>query len=287
MKRTVFAAIAGVAAMASAAPAAAQGACTREQMNEIADGFVAGIEQGTPFTMQLGEWVDYQENFELSTMSGFFDEPRKVDWHLRLLDTTTCQVFVEAVMLDEKRPMVTATQLNNGFFGVSPIKNIVTEDGDWLWDPQYTYEYARREDWGDIPEGERHSRDELIAIANTYLDLFSDPTIEVPWGFPCNRLEGSIYSGEGKETDTCNVGVPSGVAMTNRQYVVDPVIGAVDVFLEMGANKRPDSHLFRIENGKIRFVHTVTNCLEDDNCGFEPFEEMLKNNPNMRPPFKD
>jgi hypothetical protein len=30
--------------------------------------------------------------------------------------------------------------------------------------------------------------------------------------------------------------------------------------------------LFRIEDGKIRYIHTVTNCGDQVNCGFPPFE---------------
>jgi hypothetical protein len=134
-----------------------------------------------------------------------------------------------------------------------------------------------------IPEDKRNTRQELISAANAYLDYFSDKSVKVPWGTPCERLEGSAYTGDGSPTDSCHVGVPDGVELTNRQYVVDPTIGAVDVFVDFGKNHRADSHLFRIENGKIRYVHTVTNCGDQDNCGFKPFAQMLKDNPKMHP----
>lgn len=286
MKRKLMGVLAASAAMSIASPAAAQGACDREMLQGIADSWVAALTQGTMMTMQLGEWVDYNENGSRNSLGGFLDKPREVDYHMALLDTTTCQVFVEAAMLDEERPIVTATQVSNGFFGVGPFDNIVTDEGDWLFDATAFYEYARREDWGDIPEGERASREELIAAADAYLDLFSDPSTEVPWGEPCARLEGGVYSGRGLPTDTCNVGVPEGVPMVNRRYIVDEVKGAVNVFLDMGTNARPDSHTFRVENGKLRYVHTATYC-ESDHCGFPPFAEMLANNPDMQPPFAD
>lgn len=284
MYRKLCATLAATTAIALAAPAQAQGACDRELLQGIADDWVAAMEQGTMMTMQLGEWVEYNENFQRGSLGGFLDRPREVNWHLALLDTTTCQVFVEAVMLDEERPMVTATQLGNGFFGVGPFDNIVTDEGDWLFDAEATYEYARREDWSELPEGERATREELIAAADAYLDLFNDPTVEVPWGEPCARLEGGVYSGRGEATDTCNVGVPEGVELKNRRYVVDEAKGAVNVFLEFGENARPDSHTFRVEDGKLRYVHTVTYC-EEENCGFPPFAEMLAENPDMQPPY--
>ena len=58
----------------------------------------------------------------------------------------------------------------------------------------------------------------------------------------------------------------------------------MNVFLEFGDNALPDSHTFRVENGKIRYIHTVTAC-ETENCGFRPFAEMLAENPDMQPPY--
>ncbi|MFB0611406.1 hypothetical protein [Aurantiacibacter poecillastricola] len=284
MHRKLCATLAATTALALATPAQAQGACDRELLQGIADDWVAAMEQGTMMTMKLGEWVEYSENFERGSLGGFLDTPREVNWHMALLDTTTCQVFVEAVSLNEERPIVTATQMGNGFFGVGPFDNIVTDEGDWLFDAEATYEYARREDWSLIPEGERATRDELIAVADAYLDLFNDPSVEVAWGEPCARLEGGVYTGRGEPTDACNVGVPEGVELVNRRYVVDEAKGAVNVFLEFGDNGLPDSHTFRIENGKIRYIHTVTAC-ETENCGFRPFAEMLAENPDMQPPY--
>ena len=47
-----------------------------------------------------------------------------------------------------------------------------------------------------------------------------------------------------------------GVKLVNRRYVIDETIGAVDVFIDFASV--PDSHEFRIEKGKIRYVHTIT-----------------------------
>lgn len=238
MKRAVFSAVA-LAAAVSASPAAAQG-CSRELLEGIASDWIAAIEEGTALKMKLGEWVEYEENMKLAGMTAFFDKPRKVDWHMALLDPSICRIFVESVILDEERPMVLASRVANGFFGVGPIFNIVTDEGDWLFDARATYEYARREDWSPIPEAERMTRAELIAAADAYLDLFSDKSVEVPWGTPCARLEGGIYVGGNGPEDSCNVGVPEGVELTNREYLVDETIGAVNVFLKFGENKRPD-----------------------------------------------
>jgi hypothetical protein len=283
MKRKLLAVLATAAAMSFATPAAAQGACTRESLQEISNSWKRALEQGTMMTMTLGEWVDYSENFRRRSLGAFLDHPREVVHHMALLDTTTCRTFNEVVAKAGDTWEVLATQVNSGFFGTGPFINVVTREGDWLFDGERTAYYASRENWGEIPEGQRNTRAELLAAANAYLDLFSNPETQVPWGTPCARLEGSAYTGRGLETDSCNVGVPSGVQMIDRDYVVDEARGAVAVFLKMGANARPDVHTFRIENGLIRYVHTVTNCGGQNNCGFDPFSEMLARNPDIHP----
>src|SRR6185295_961086 len=113
-------------------------------------------------------------------------------------------------------------------------------------------------------------RDTLVAAANAYLDAFLEQKKDlVPWGYPCNRTEGgSMHTGRGAADDSCDVGVPSGVNIANRRFVVDETIGSVVAFCTFGAGNAaggsgaPDSHLFRVENGKLRYVHTLTHLLQ-------------------------
>ena len=50
--------------------------------------------------------------------------------------------------------------------------------------------------------------------------------------------------------------------------MVDATIGAVVAFCTFGAGNAtggsgaPDTHLFRVENGKLRYVHTLTHLLQ-------------------------
>jgi len=43
----------------------------------------------------------------------------------------------------------------------------------------------------------------------------------------------------------------------------------VTVLNVFGNNQLPDAHTFRIEHGKLRYVHTITVC-KTFNCGFKP-----------------
>jgi hypothetical protein len=60
------------------------------------------------------------------------------------------------------------------------------------------------------------------------------------------------------------------VNIANRRFVVDEDKGTVAVFCTFGAGSptggsgAPDLHLFRVENGKLRYVHTLTHLLQRD-----------------------
>jgi hypothetical protein len=294
MKSFVIGALGAVAAVISASPAMAQaGGCSRERLKEIADQYRAAQADGRAIMhmMPMGEWVNYYENYELSSMTfgGVIASPQKVDWDRSFYDTVACQVYVESIITNPAHPYVLATMIRGtGSPGsppgtISGFDVIVSDQGDWLFDASKTLYFAQREDWTDIPEAQRNTRDELRAAADAYLNLFKDKSVQVPWGTPCSRLEGSAYTGKGQPDDSCAVGVPDNIDMAERRYIIDPVVGSVAVFLKMGPNKRPDAHVFRIEGGKIRYVHTVTNCGTDENCGFGPFKDMLARNPNFYP----
>ena len=144
---------------------------------------------------------------------------------------------------------------------------IITKPGDWLFNiTGYAY-WVTQENWSTIPEEKRDTRETIKKAADAYCDLFNNPNVTVPWGTPCVRLEGGLYGDPGPN-GSCAVGVPSGVNLHNRRYVIDETVGAVDVMLDFGTSGWPDTHEFRIEGGKIRYVHTMTHC-GVPNCGLK------------------
>ena len=84
MKRYIIGALGALAAATIASPAAAQATCTRERLKEIADMYRAAQASGNVIMNMrpMGEWVNYYENYELSSMTfgGVIASPQKVDW---------------------------------------------------------------------------------------------------------------------------------------------------------------------------------------------------------------
>jgi len=239
----------------------AQVACTPDGLQAATDLYVAAQSKGDPSGMPLATGVAYIENMQVVDIkSGVIQKPLKIDFHRTLIDPAACQTFTEVIVTDKTHPYVLGTRLRINHDKIVEIESMVTQQGDWLFNADNYMKWSPNEDWGVIPAGKRDSRDTLVAAANAYLDAFLEKKLDlVPWGYPCNRTEGGLRTGKGAPDDSCSVGVPAGVNIVARRFVVDEAMGAVVAFCNFGVGGLPDTHLFRVENGKLRYVHTLTH----------------------------
>ncbi|KAF2737792.1 hypothetical protein EJ04DRAFT_590480 [Polyplosphaeria fusca] len=244
--------------------------CTRDSLKAISADILAAQIAGKPLFPSLGETVKYTENRKAVNISkSILSQPLAVAHNRSQHDTVQCATFSEFIVTDAATPhvIVHTARVDNATGKVGQMDTISTGKGDWLFNVTGTYYWASRENWGPIDASKRDSRAVIQAAADAYCDVFSNKSAKVPWGTPCARLEGGSYTGKGVATDSCNVGVPSGVALVNRQYVIDEEYGTCDVILDfagkagqIGAAGLPDSHDFRVEGGKLRYVHTLSSC---------------------------
>jgi hypothetical protein len=261
-----------VGAMLSSAVCHAQISCTRDGLQAAADLYVAAQSKGDTTGLPLAPGLAYIENFKMvNIQDGLLRKPMAIDHHRSLLDTATCQTFTEVIVTDKSSPYVLGARLRVNHGLIAEIEILWTTTGYWLFNADNYLKYSSSEDWSVIPAGKRDTRATLVAAAGAYLDAFLEKKMDlVPWGYPCHRTEGGMRTGKGLPTDTCEEGVPSGVNITNRHYVVDETIGAVVAFCTFGAGSpdgvggAPDTHLFRLNGGKIRYVHTLTHLLQAD-----------------------
>lgn len=273
MKRIIFLSL-GLALSALLMPALSHAAvsCTRAGLRQATDLYLAAQTKGDISSLPLAQGVGYWENAVPADIhTGFVTKPMRIDHRHSIFDTATCQSFTESIVTNRAAPYVFGTRLRVDHDKIAEIEVLWTTTGYWLFDANAYLKYASQENWGPIPASERDSRATLIAAANAYLDAFLEGKTDlVPWGMPCERTEGGRYMGKGSPSDSCAVGVPSGVNITNRHFVVDPEMGTVQVFCTFGAPGpgRPggpaDSHMFRVLHGKLRYVHTITHLLMAD-----------------------
>jgi hypothetical protein len=265
----------GGALLMPAAGFAADVSCTREGLKAAADLYVAAQTKGDVSGLPLAKGLGYVENFKpMNIDEGLIKKSMKIDHNRSLLDTATCQTYTEIVVADKAAPYALGTRMRINHGLIAEIEMIWTTTGYWLFNADNYLKYTTSEDWGVIPAAKRDTRATLEAAATAYLDAFLEGKKDlVPWGYPCNRTEGGMHTGKGAADDSCDVGVPSGVNIANRHFVVDETIGAVVAFCTFGAGTpnggsgAPDTHLFRVENGKLHFVHTMTHLLQANGPG--------------------
>lgn len=238
--------------------------CTRGGLQEAVNLYLAAQAKGDYSTLPLAKGLGYYENAAPADIkTGFITKPLKIDHVASIFDTDTCQSFSEVIVTDKAAPYVFGTRLRVNHDKIAEIEILWTTKGYWGFNADAYLKYATTEDWGPVPVDQRTSRGDLVRAANAYLDAFLEKKIDlVPWGFPCHRTEGGMHTGKGLPTDSCEVGVPSGVNIANRRFIVDDVLGTVDVLCTFGAGGgAPDSHMFHLVSGKLRYVHTLTHLL--------------------------
>jgi hypothetical protein len=241
--------------------------CNRAGLQEIVDKYLDALKKGSPSSMPLNPQAKYIENKkEIPFGEGIWKAPLSIDFHRSLLDVDTCQTYTEIIHANGSHPYVIGTRLKIVDGKISEVESLVSDEDDWLFNAKDYLKYSSTEKWDIIPVDKRSDRQTLIQVASDYFDIFQDYSAfsKVPWGIPCVRIEGGAYTNPNNDPNpSCTRGVPKGggVPMTNRYYIVDVDMGSVVGFVDFGGeNGLPDAHTFRLENGKLRYVHVITLC---------------------------
>jgi len=241
--------------------------CTRSALQAAVDKYLDALQKGDPALMPLAPGAKYIENRkEVPLGQGVWQKPLGINFHRSMLDVETCQTFTEIIHTGGHHPYVLGTRLKISGNRIAEIEALVTDKDDWLFDADNYLKYSSQENWDILPPARRSDRQTLIGAANAYFDVFLDFSApsKVPWGVPCARLEGGAYTNPNNDPEaSCTGGPPleGSVRITNRRFIVDTEMGTVVGLVDFGAeNGWPDSHTFRLENGKVRFVHTLTVC---------------------------
>jgi len=249
--------------LSSTALLRAQTACTRSMLQAATDSYIAAQTAGDLSKMSLDPKIKYIENMQNTTKEkGLWNTALPIAFHRSIFDVGRCKTFSEVIVTEGGHPYVIGTRLTVSDGKITEIDSLVTDQDDWLFNAQDYLKYSRAEDWPVLSVDERVSRQDLIDAGNQYFDfVFMDKGIRPPWGTPCARLEGGAYTNQKNEhKDTCQIPGPLGnMYIVNRSYVVDEEMGTVNVFCRFGnSTGMPDSHTFRLVNGRYRWIHTLS-----------------------------
>jgi len=200
---------------------------------------------------------------------GLIKTPMKIDHHRSLLDTATCQTFTEVIVTDKEHPYVLGTRLRVNHDRSAEIEIIWTTTGYWGFSADAYLQYSSAEKWEHHSSRQaryaRHAgrrRQRLPrCVSRTEKEL-------VPWGYPATAPKAAACTPAEEPPMTAVMSRPSGVNIAQP-----PLRGGRDDRFgrgrsapsapenAAGGSGAPDSHLFRVENGKLRYVHTLTHLL--------------------------
>ena len=251
----------------------ARAECSRKMLQKLTDTYVKAQTAGKATMLPFAAKSSYAENDKAKDVAeGVLAGPLTVDFTRSFYDTTQCATFTELVGATDPHPYVIHTRMEATKGGkVLKLESRVTHEGDWAFGAAEHLRYTQQEKWDEIPKDKRDTRAVIQAVADAYLDNWGDPTIKVPHGTPCARLEGRMYTGtRNPDGNTCNMGAfPQKLKVGQRRYVIDETIGAVDIFsdfpwidagLPADQPGTPTSNQFRVEGGMTRYIHEVTVC---------------------------
>jgi hypothetical protein len=250
-------------------------ACSRPMLENAATAYIQAQAAGQPNLLPLSSNVSYLENDALIDIKkSVLSQPITIDFNRSLYDTLSCSTFTEISAATNKNPYVIATRLLFTNDKITAIESVVADAGDWAFNAAGQLSWTKKEKWDTIPEGKQDKRAVIQAAADAYLDSWGDGTVKVPYGTPCARLEGGMYTGDkSPSTNTCKMPeFPKPFKITNRRYVVDEELGGVAVFNDFPfidktrPNGTSSTNFLRVEGGSIRYIHEITVCATK-NCG--------------------
>jgi hypothetical protein len=256
----------------------AKAECSRETLQKLADTYIKAQTTGNASIVPLAQGATYAENDQaMNIAKGVLGGALKVDFTRSFHDTRQCATFTELVAATDPHPYVIHTRMEATNDGkVSKMESVVTDAGDWQFGATEHLATTRSEKWDEIPTDKRDTREAIQAAADAYLNNWGDPTLPVPHGTPCSRLEGrTSTAARNPEGQACTMGAfPQKLKVGNRRYIIDENFGAVVIFhnfpwIDAGLPTDPGtpaSQMFRVEGGKNRYIHEVTVCTTA-NCG--------------------
>ncbi|KAK7953683.1 hypothetical protein PG996_014575 [Apiospora saccharicola] len=245
--------------------------CSRDELLATANSYLEAQVSGKPAGLPISATnFTYMENNKKADLAkGLLSQPLQPDMNRSTADTVACASYTMFISTTGAKPYVVGTQIrhqpsangtsNSTGSAISMIDTVRATTGDLFFNARQTLSYIQKEDWSPISEtGRRPSRDALRHAGDAYLDMWTNATAagSIPWGTDCERVEGSML------TRPCGQTLPRGGSAKvngNRRYVIDEVVGSVDVLCEFSSlGAWPDSHEIRIVDGQVKYVHTIT-----------------------------
>ncbi len=240
---------------------AADAQCTREGLSTLIDDYLSAMSANAPDRLGLASDVKYTENGRIMNPGdGFWQTAGEVTFSRSAIDVEQCSTLTQALVdedgMDAQTIYGVRLRLNDSAELVD-IESYIARSAEFFYNPEGVPE-VDGEDWEALLDpAERTSREDMIAAANAYFDMFFDPQgTEVPFATPCDRWENGTRTTRG---DCANMGPAGagGMVMTHRRFSVVDLEAGIVVGFVLFAGSLVDLHMFKMRDGLITQIHSV------------------------------
>lgn len=236
--------------------------CTREFLKDSFRGYLAALALHDPSPLALADSLKFTENGEVLEIgeAGLWVTAGITKYSQSAIDTELCTIVAHAVVPDGPTDIPVALRIKVQGGLMTEIETIAARPGDYAQEqsnPGAIIAFADSVRWEELlPEGERSSRETLIAWMDKYFRKFPSGVCSV--ASECRRLEngGGNYPCGGLGA-TCADGPPG----PNDNNLPSRLVLA-DVETGVGAgftiyNGHTDMHMFKMRGGTVVAVQAV------------------------------
>ena len=229
--------------------------CTRESLTALIDSYFTALTAHDPAPLPVTANVKFTENAQVHELGDglLWKGAGALAFKRNLLDTERCGSLTHGVIDNGGTATIIGVRLKVENGKISEVESYVVDPSNGFFPTPEGVKKDGGANWeGILPPAERSTRDVLSAAADAYFDLFSDSSTMVPFGTPCDRFENGFQTTRGQ----CSTGIPAGVTLTNRRYVIADLEAGIAVgFVRFGSLL--DFHMFKVKSGKIMGIHAL------------------------------
>jgi hypothetical protein len=155
---------------------------------DVMDGYLAALVEHDPSRLPVDPTARVTENgYPIELGHGLFETATAITYRHVVADRTAGQVAAFTVVHEGPLPANVAVRLAVSGDAITGIETVIARKGqssiarpDKLTEPKPVY--------GELlDDADRRSRDELIAVADSYFQAIEDDTADVPFHPECNR----------------------------------------------------------------------------------------------------
>ncbi len=194
-------------------------ALTRAELYARADAYLDALVAKDPSQLALAPDVVFTENnVQLKVGDGVWNtiSARRPRYDLKCADVATGQVSWFGIIEEYGHPAIMGMRMACAADAITEIETIICREMEFGPFPSIEgYTTPRQLMLADVPEGERSSREEMIAIANGYFETLelNDGTLHTEFTDDCDRIENGLQT-----TNTHIEGYPIAAMGTADQF---------------------------------------------------------------------